>query len=207
MIRRLSLLLMLTLLLSACRVIPEEKAPLLLPPIEIPTGVPLASPTPLPSPTPEPSPTPLPQPTVEVQAVPTMPPFVPLDQSPVFAPAFNHTQQGCNWMGLAGQAFDSQGRPIVGLVVVVEGNVAGAPVEALGFSGLATAYGPGGFEVKLSDGVAPGIFWVQLFDLDARSLIEPFNFTMLSGCERNLAVLNFRQLDASAQISLPAAGP
>lgn len=198
--------LLLFLLLSACRVIPEETPPPL-PPIEIPTFAPLLSPTPLPSPTPEPSPTPTPQPTVEVLAAPKMPPFVPLDLAPVFAPAFAHAQEGCNWMGLAGQAFDSQGRPIVGLVVVVEGNVAGAPVEALGFSGLATAYGPGGFEVKLSDQVAPGIFWVQMFDLDAQPLIEPVNFTMLNGCERNLAVLNFRQLDASAQISLPAASP
>ncbi len=204
MIRRLSLLVMLTLLLSACRVIPEETPPPL-PPIEIPTVV-LLSPTPLPSPTPEPTLTPTPQPTIEVQAVPKMPPFVPLDQAPVFAPAFTHAQEGCNWMGLAGQAFDSEGRPIVGLVVVVEGNVAGTPVEALGFSGLATAYGPGGFEVKLSDQVMPGIFWVQLFDIDAQPLIEPLNFTMLSGCERNLAVLNFRQLDASFQVSLPVQG-
>ncbi len=201
MTRRIFLLLSLTLLLSACRVLPEP-TPEPVPTIAIAT-LPPASPTPFPSPTPLPSPTPTPQPEPEAQAQPSLPPFIPLQQAPLFAPPFAHPEPACGWMGVAGQVFDAEGRPLNGVVISVVGNVAGQAVDALGFTGLATAYGPGGYEVTLHNGVAPGIFWVQLFDLAAQPLTQPLNFAMLTGCETSLAVINFRQLDAAFQPMLP----
>jgi hypothetical protein len=106
-------------------------------------------------------------------------------------------------MGLAGQVFDEEGRPLNGIIVAVVGNVAGTDVDALGFTGLAPSYGPGGYEITLHNGVAPGIFWVQLFDLAAQPLTEPLNFSMLTDCQTSLAVINFRQLDAAFQPVLP----
>lgn len=193
MLKRFCLLLCLTLLLSACRVLPEP-TPEPLPTISLPT-LPPPSPTPLPTPTPEPP--------LEIQAQPALPPFIPLQQAPVFAPPFAHPQPPCGWMGVAGQVFDEEGRPLNGIIVSVVGNVAGQSVDALGFTGLATAYGPGGYEVTLHNGVAPGIFWLQLFDLAAQPLTEPLNFTMLNDCSTSLAVINFRQLDAAFQPVLP----
>ncbi|MFZ6019679.1 MAG: hypothetical protein ACOYXO_08715, partial [Chloroflexota bacterium] len=134
---------------------------------------------------------------------PTPPPFIPLDQAPLFAPPFAHPEPACGWMGLAGQVFDEEGRPLNGIIVAVVGNVAGTDVDTLGFTGLAPAYGPGGYEVTLHNGVAPGIFWVQLFDLAAQPLSEPLNFAMLTDCQTSLAVINFRQLDAAFQPVLP----
>lgn len=132
------------------------------------------------------------------------------DSTPVYARAFRYEALGCNWMGVAGQAFDRDGRPITGLVVRVVGNVAGQNLDASGLTGLVTDYGPAGYEVKLADRVAPAIFWIQVFDVQGTPVSEAFMVQMSGAdCTRNLAIINF-VVDASAaynqRLYLPLVG-
>ncbi|MDO9087407.1 MAG: hypothetical protein Q7U53_14455 [Anaerolineaceae bacterium] len=120
--------------------------------------------------------------------------FLPYDlQSvePLYMANFVHPEEGCNWMGVAGQIFDENLQPKDGMVVVVEGVVNNTMVEFLGFSGLAQTYGPGGYELVLSQGNSPGIFWIQLFDVAGNPLSGIYSFQMDGTCEKNLAVINF----------------
>jgi hypothetical protein len=194
-------------LLAGCRVILEEspQPPTLEPVIIVP-----ATQTASPQPTAEPTPEPTQEPTQELSlhALPTATPeprrpFSVLADAPIQTIAFLHTDKGCGWMGVAGQVFAISGEPLPNVVVIVVGNVAGNRVDALGFAGLAPGYGPGGFEIKLSDSVAPGIFWIQIFDLGGTPLADPYSFQMTGGCEKNLTLINFRQMDANYRIVLP----
>ncbi len=120
--------------------------------------------------------------------------FLPYDlQSvePLYLANFVHPEEGCNWMGVAGQIFDENLQPKDGLVIVVEGVVNNTMVEFLGFSGLAQTYGPGGYELVLSQVNSPGIFWIQLFDVTGNPLSGIYSFQMDGNCEKNLAVINF----------------
>lgn len=120
--------------------------------------------------------------------------FLPYDlQSidPLYTTNFVHPEAGCNWMGVAGQIFGENLEPEDGLVVVVEGAVNNSMVEVLGYSGLAQSYGPGGYELILSQVNSPGIFWVQLFDVQGNPLSGIYSFQMNGTCEQNLAVINF----------------
>ena len=120
--------------------------------------------------------------------------FLPYDlQSvePLYTTNFVHPEAGCNWMGVAGQIFGENLEPKDGLVVVVEGAVNNSMVEILGYSGLAQSYGPGGYELFLSEVNSPGIFWVQLFDVQGNPLSGIYSFQMNGTCEQNLAIINF----------------
>ena len=110
---------------------------------------------------------------------------------PLFISNFVHPEAGCNWLGIAGQIFGVNNEPKEGLIVVVEGAVNNSMVEVLGFSGLAQAYGPGGYELVLSEVNNPGIFWIQLFDVEGNPLSEIYSFQMNGTCEQNLAIINF----------------
>ncbi len=110
---------------------------------------------------------------------------------PLYTSNFVHPEAGCDWMGVAGQIFDEDQQPVDGMVIVVEGVTNNSMVELLGFSGLAEAYGPGGYELVLSNVNGPGIFWIQLFGEDGKPLSEIYSFQMDGTCEQNLAVINF----------------
>ncbi len=110
---------------------------------------------------------------------------------PLYTTNFVHPEAGCDWMGVAGQIFDEDQQPVNGMVVVVEGVTNNTMIELLGYSGLAEAYGPGGYELVLSDVNGPGIFWIQLFGEDGKPLSEIYSFQMDGTCEQNLAVINF----------------
>lgn len=120
--------------------------------------------------------------------------FLPYDlQSvePVYTSNFVHPEEACNWMGVAGQIFGENLEPKDGMIIVVEGAVNNSMVEVLGYSGLAQSYGPGGYELVLSQVNSPGIFWVQLFDVKGLPLSGIYSFQMSGTCEQNLAIINF----------------
>jgi hypothetical protein len=169
-----------------------------------PTAVP--SDTPQPSPTQLPTDTPTQEPPVE-QATPTEgtpPPTVesggmPYEVQqgdPSYIKNIGHPDLGCNWMGVAGQATGMNGAPVVGLFVQVGGTLQGQPLERLGMTGTATQYGSGGYEFTLGDKLVASndTLWVQLFDQGMLPLSEKIPFNTFEDCEKNLVLINFRQV-------------
>ncbi len=124
--------------------------------------------------------------------------------APMLARAFLHTDEGCNWLGIAGQFFNAGGDPVQNVLVAVVGNVAGQSVQGLGYTGLVDGYGPGGYEIKLTSTVGPGIFWLQAYDQQGNPITDIFNFQITPDCEDNLALVNFRQTSGMFTIDLPA---
>jgi hypothetical protein len=102
----------------------------------------------------------------------------------------------CNWIGVAGQAFDLQGRPVPGISVQVTGPLYGKEIRYLSLTGAAPWYGAAGYEIFLSEQSVDtkGLFKVRLVDQNGKGLSPLISFDTSSDCEKNLAIVNFRQI-------------
>jgi hypothetical protein len=124
-------------------------------------------------------------------------PFVLHEGDPVAIPNIAHPDLECNWMGVAGKAYNLSGAPIAqGLFIQLGGTLNGEPVDMLGMTGMATDYGPGGYEFTLADKplASTQTLWVQLFDQAMIPLSDQFYFDTYADCDKNLILINFSQV-------------
>ena len=116
--------------------------------------------------------------------------------TPVQVQNFLHPDLACNWMGVGGQVFDAHGNPVTGLVVEVGGKLEGQEVLFLSLTGGAPDLGPGGYEITLADHTAAstGMLFLQLFDLDGKAQSPLYRFNTSDKCEQNMVLLNFVEI-------------
>ncbi len=126
-------------------------------------------------------------------------PFIIQQGTPSYLQNFAHVEKGCNWLGVAGQVFDKNDQPISRMVVRVEGFLGSQSLDALGMTSLATAYGPGGFEIELSDKPlnSSGTLSIALFNLEGERVSAYIPFNTYTDCSKNLIVINFKESGAS----------
>jgi hypothetical protein len=105
-------------------------------------------------------------------------------------------EQGCNWMGVGGQALDLSGAPVQWLIVQLGGILDGQEVEQLTMTGTATQYDRGGFEFTLADSPieSSNRLWVQLLDQAGSPLSDKIYFDTYEDCDKNLIVINLKQV-------------
>lgn len=191
-----------------------------IPPSLTPTWTPIRfDPTWTPEPTQPPPPTNTPRPTITLEptatlfslATPTPPPSATPVVSPTRTPKPTGLPYGvtvnalesttyradtsCAMMYVAGQALDSRNNPAMGLIVKLGGSVPGKSFNETTLTGIAVAYGPGGFEFEL--GIPPAAskntLWVQLFDQANAPMSEQIYLTTYAECNRNLIYVRFKQ--------------
>ena len=131
--------------------------------------------------------------------------YIPQIGSPVWLPNFAHPEQGCNWMGVAGQVLGIDDLPIRNLILEVGGSMQGNEVFRIGLTGLASIYGPGAYEIVLSDHVVDSnqTMWIQIHDLMGQDLSDRIYFDTFADCERNLILINFVQAKIFLKEFLP----
>lgn len=108
-----------------------------------------------------------------------------------------HPDDGCNWMGVGGQAFDLSGAPIEeGLFVQLGGTLEGEPVEMLTMVGINDTFGPGIYEFVIGDTPIDSsqTLWVQLFDQAMLPLSNQIFFDTFADCDKNLILIHFDQV-------------
>jgi len=108
-----------------------------------------------------------------------------------------HPDGDCNWQGVAGQVVDLLGRPVVGLSVHLSGTYAGKPVDMTTLTGGAQAwYGESGFEFVLGQTpiASSGLLTLQLADQGMLAVSDGVTFDTYAACEKNLVLINFRQV-------------
>jgi len=123
--------------------------------------------------------------------------FVIQEGAPIGMPNWAHQEEGCNWLGVAGQVFDLNGDPIMDLIVEAGGTLDGQPMLGLSLTGVATAYGPGGYEIQLADHViaSHGTVWLQIKN-DAGDLFSGnIYIERFADCAANLLLLNFVEVE------------
>ena len=115
--------------------------------------------------------------------------------SPVYIPNFVYPDSGCNWMGIAGQVFNQAGSPMENVVVVADGSIGNDPLDQITITSLASAYGPGGYEIQLADHTIESVntIYLSIYDLAGNLLSQPFSVETFDDCEKNLIVVNFKE--------------
>ncbi len=134
-------------------------------------------------------------PTSLPSATPTQLPFAIQADTPVYTENYAYPDAGCNWLGVGGQIFDSDGEPIINLVIWIRGSINEQPFEAIALTGTAEGakYGPGGYEAVLKNSVleTSDVFSIQVLDLNGNILTEPYFFDTFDQCDQNLIIINF----------------
>ena len=102
-------------------------------------------------------------------------------------------ENNCNFQGFGGNVFNLINEPIDGLRVMATGP--GLPeAGVIGITGAATNFGPGGWEVRVSEVLNNNQYTVQLQNTDGTVLSQPINQTFASSCDSNLLLIRFKQI-------------
>ena len=140
----------------------------------------------------------------EIAAPTTQPTFKRQDGNPIYLPNFAHPESECEWLGVAGQVFDVQGFEVQDLIIVVGDNQK-TEQQWSTQTGLAKAYGPGGYEIQISNvpQETNEMYWVQVLDQNGIQLSERIFFDTFNNCSLNLVLMNFIFNDSSSEKALP----
>ncbi len=108
-----------------------------------------------------------------------------------------HPDYDCNWQGVAGKVVDLQGKHLVGMLIRLTGTYNGRTIDMTTLSGGAAKwYGDSGYEFVL--GTKPvdsrSTLAVQILDQSLRPLSARVVFDTYSTCDKNLTLINFRQV-------------
>jgi hypothetical protein len=126
-------------------------------------------------------------------------PFVLHEGNPQYIPNLYHAELGCNWMGVGGQVLSLNGAPVTGVVVKMGGQLAGQEVDKVTVSGIATKYGPAGYEFDLTDIVSEPTastqsLWVQLLDQAGLPMSNQIFFDTFQECDKSTIIIYFKQI-------------
>lgn len=116
-----------------------------------------------------------------------------LQDSVMYTTNFAYPDLGCNWMGIAGQVLDKSGNPLTNMVVTVEGVLGSAKIDLIDLTGLATTYGPGGYEIQLSNKPmdSKDTLTITVYDLAGFQISDSVKFSTFNDCTKNLIIANF----------------
>jgi hypothetical protein len=125
--------------------------------------------------------------------------------TPVAIKNFVSPEAGCNWSGVGGQVFDLAGVPMAGLVVRIQGTLEGISVMKYAVTGSAVKFGPGGFEINLTNHPVStqGSLYLQLSDLSGALLSGRIPLTTYNSCDRNLLLVNIVEAQYDFDLFLP----
>lgn len=158
-------------------------------PSSTPTFTPTVTETSTVSPTPSDTPTPTQTLTPTVTSTRSPFDYELQNASVTYTTNFANTA-GCDWAGIAGQVFDIRGGARIGLRV----HVFGSGIDEYVISGSNTDYGPSGWERMVDTQPNEGTYYVQLEAADSRLLSEIVTVQMIPTCPKNLALVNFVQI-------------
>jgi hypothetical protein len=106
-----------------------------------------------------------------------------------------HPDDGCK-LWIAGQAFDMKGSPVIGITVQMGGTLNRKNVYLLSLTGTALQYGQGGYEFVLAEEALASSedVWIQLLNQEMVPISERVFFNTFADCEKNLVLINFKQV-------------
>ena len=124
--------------------------------------------------------------------------------SPAYVANVAYPDLACNWLGVAGQVYDSTGAPIVNLGMRLTGMLGETIIDEVAITGTATQYGEGGFEFKLADApvASSNSLALQLLSDDGQPLSDEIFFDTSASCEENLVLINMAQTTSVALSSV-----
>jgi hypothetical protein len=103
---------------------------------------------------------------------------------------------GCTWMGVGGVITDLAGNPAPGVTLLLDGMLGFDAYHQNTISGAAPQYGQGGYEFYLGGtlNASQATLSIQILADDGNPISEQIYFDTYSDCQRNLILIDFRQL-------------
>ncbi len=119
------------------------------------------------------------------------------DGNPQYIPNLYHADLGCNWMGVGGQVLSLNGAPVTGVVVNLGGQLAGETIDLVTVTGIATQYGPAGYEFDLTEYVDGPVatsqsLWLQLLDQASEPMSVKTYFDTYEECDKSTIIVYFK---------------
>ena len=143
------------------------------------------------------SPTFTPQPTPTLTPTPELLPFTLYGEPEAMSSSMLPQQKlDCDWLVIAGQVWDLQGGPVVGLTLHLTGELGGTAIDHTVLSGSALAYGESGYQFALEGLVIDSVdsLFIQLVDSNGLFFSHPYALQTYNDCEKNLILVNFKQV-------------
>ena len=109
-------------------------------------------------------------------------------------------------MGIAGQVFGLGGEPEDGMLLNLQGILAGESIDRMAVTQPVPALGPGGYLFTLANHPieTDGSLWLQVFDQAGSPKTGKILLKTYGDCERNLLVINFVEgLPIVSEVRLP----
>lgn len=127
------------------------------------------------------------------------------DGNPIYLENFAHPESGCDWMGVAGQVFSTEGIEVKNLIIVVGDAQTTEEHQWSDQTGQAVFYGPGGYEIQFSDTSLETTdrFWVQVIDQAGVPLSDRNFFGTKNNCSENLVLMNFVAIETDLEKGMP----
>lgn len=136
-------------------------------------------------------------PTPTSTAVSSSFPFIPMGNIIAVDAARFYSEKSCTWLGIEGQVFDLKNAPQFGLVVRLGGYLNNRSMRDMQ---AVTRDENGGqnphYLIELPDSLtgSQGTLYVRLYDQGGIPLSEPIYFDTFEDCQRNLVLINFKQV-------------
>ena len=92
---------------------------------------------------------------------------------------------------MAGQVFDNNGFGEIGITVHVFGSGLDEKSTSGSFTGT---YGPGGWEIFITDGPVARVYTVRVENGLGEPLSEDLTVQTINSCDSNLVIINFEEL-------------
>ena len=140
--------------------------------------------------TPTLTPTVTPSPTLELM------PYILIGEQETMSSALIRPGLGCDWLIIAGQVWDLQDAPVKGLSLHLFGELAGYTIDSSALTGSAPDYGDSGYEFTLENlqVASEDSFFIQLVDANGVPLSHPYSIETFEECQKNLILVNFKQV-------------
>jgi hypothetical protein len=134
--------------------------------------------------------------------------LIPQPGTPVGIPNFVEPEKSCNWSGIGGQAYDQTGEPLTGLIIKVEGELAGQPVSVYAVTGGSIQFGSGGYLMTLADKPVASnrSLFLEVLDISGKMLAGNFPLSTFDDCAHNLLLVNIREIAVKNPQFFPIVG-
>jgi hypothetical protein len=136
------------------------------------------------------TPTQTPSPTLELM------PFILIGEPEYMSSALLRPSLGCEWLIVAGQVWDLQDAPVLGLSLHLYGELGEYAIDRYALTGSATTYGESGYEFTLENVLidSQDSLFIQLVDSNGIPFSHPYALETFNDCQKNLLLVNFKQV-------------
>jgi len=135
-------------------------------------------------------------PTLTIALTQDLLPFILSGKPEAMSSALIRPSLSCDYLVIAGQVWDLQDAPVLGMKLHLTGELGGYAIDQYAQTGSAIDYGKSGYEFALRGLLisSKNSLFIQLVDSEDNPYSNPYSFETFEDCQKNLIMINFKQV-------------